>query len=50
MAAKHYSVNEVIGLVDKLDDVIDSLMEDPQMDNEFCFQGSDDDGSDIEET
>ena len=49
MAAKHYSINEVIGLVDKLDDVIDSLMEDPEVD-EFCFQGSDDEVSDIEET
>ena len=48
MAAKYYSVDDVAGLMDKADEVIDRLVSDMEMVEEFCFDGSNDEFSDME--
>ena len=48
MAAKQYSVNDVLGMMDNADKTIDEMMEELHELDEFCFEGSDDEVSDLE--
>ena len=43
-----YSADDIIRLVDQVDDVIDSLMDNEELEEEFCFDGSDNEVSVLE--
>ena len=48
MAAKQYSVNDVLRMMDNADKTIDEMMEELHELDEFCFEESDDEVSDLE--
>ena len=43
-----YSADDIISLVDQVDDIIDGFMDNEELEEEFCFDGSDDELSDLE--
>ena len=48
MAAKQYSVIDILGMMDNADKTIDEMMEELHELDEFCFEGSDNEVSDLE--